>query len=448
MFEGVLQAFTIPEVRKRILFTLGAFAVFRLGAWIPVPGVDTGQLSLFFEQALGSGIFGFVNLFTGGAFENFSIFALGVIPYINASIIMSLLQSVIPYLKELQKQGDEGRKVINRYTRYGTVGLALLQAMGVSYVIVSQGLLLPDMSPGLFYFTSVVGLTTGTMFLMWLGERITENGIGRGVSMIIMAGILAGYPGLIGNAIQAFGPGGGTHPLWAPILLLMFVAVVIGVILVQLGARRVEIQYAKRVVRGRVYGGQNTFIPFGVNQGGVIPIIFAAAILTLPQTLLQLPAVQNLLANGPDFLLALSNDLQQGGWLYLTLYGILIFFFTYFYSAIVFNPQDLADNLRRWGGFIPGIRPGKPTADYLERIQTRLLTIGGLFLVIIALLPYVVLNLSGGALQVAFALGGTSVLIAVGVAVDTIKQIEAHMVERHYESLIRKGGAVLGGRRV
>lgn len=448
MFEGILQAFTIPEVRKRILFTLGAFAVFRLGVWIPVPGVNVAALQDFFESALGSGIFGFVNLFTGNAFRNFSIFALGVIPYINASIIMSLLQSVVPYLKELQKQGDEGRKIINRYVRYGTVGLALLQAMGVSYVIANQGLLLPDVSPGLFYFTSVVGLTTGTMFLMWLGERITENGIGRGVSMIIMAGIVSRYPSLIGRAVAAFGPGGGTSPLWAPVLLLMFVAVVMGVILVQLGARRVEIQYAKRVVRGRVYGGQNTFIPFAVNQGGVIPIIFAAAILTLPQTLLQLPWVQNALANAPDFVQALSNSLQRGGWLYLALYGLLIFFFTYFYSAIVFNPQDLADNLRRWGGFIPGIRPGKPTADYLERIQNRLLTVGGLFLVIIALLPYIVLNLSGGALQVAFALGGTSILIAVGVAVDTIKQIEAHMVERHYESLIRKGGAVLGGRRV
>ncbi len=441
MFEGILEAFTIPEVRKRVLFTLGAFAIFRFGAWIPVPGVDVVQLQQFFEQALGTGLLGFVNLFTGQAFENFSIFALGVIPYINASIIMSLLQAVIPYLKELQKQGDEGRRIINRYVRYGTVGLALLQAMGVSYVIVNQGLLLPGESPVLFYFTSIIALTTGTMFLMWLGERITENGIGRGVSMIIMAGILAGYPGLISDAVIQFGPGGGVHPLWALVLLVMFVAVVLGVVLVQLGARRVEIQYAKRVVRGRVYGGQSTYIPFMVNQGGVIPIIFAAAILTLPQTVLGLPAVQDALAGAPGFLQDLAFSLQGSGWLYLTLYGLLIFFFTYFYSAIVFNPQDLADNLRRWGGFIPGVRPGRPTAEYLERIQNRLLAIGGLFLVIIALLPYVVVNLSG--LQIAFALGGTSILIAVGVAVDTIKQIEAHMVERHYESLIRKG-AVLG----
>lgn len=441
MFEGILQAFTIPEVRKRILFTLGAFAVFRLGAWIPVPGVAPEQVQNFFEQALGGGILGFLNLFTGGAFQNFSLFALGVIPYINASIIMSLLQNVIPYLKELQKQGDEGRKIIQRYIRYGTVGLALLQAMGTSYVIASQGLLMPGVSPYSFYFISVIALTTGTMFLMWLGERITENGIGRGVSMIIMAGIISGYPGFINQTIIALGPGGGTHPLWAIALVTMFVVVVAGVVMVQLGARRIEIQYAKRVVRGRVYGGQNTYIPFGVNQGGVIPIIFAAAILTLPQTLLTLPAVQNLLAGGPDWLRALTFDLQRGGWIYLIFYGLLIIFFTYFYSAIVFNPQDLADNLRRWGGFIPGIRPGKPTADYVERIQTRLLAIGGLFLAGIALLPYIVTNLSG--LQIFFALGGTSILIAVGVAVDTVKQIEAHMVERHYESLIRKG-AILG----
>jgi len=441
MFEGIFQAFTIPEVRKRILFTLGVFAVFRLGAWIPVPGVDAEQVKTFFEKALGGGILGFLNLFTGKAFENFSLFALGVIPYINASIIMSLLQSVIPYLKELQKQGDEGRKIINRYVRYGTVGLALLQAVGVSFVISSQGLLMPGVSAYLFYFTSVVALTAGTMLLMWLGERITENGIGRGVSMIIMAGIIAGYPGFINQTYVALSPGGGTHPLWAILLLAMFVTVVAGVILVQLGARRIEIQYAKRMVRGRVYGGQNTYIPFGVNQGGVIPIIFAAAILTLPQTILTLPAVSSWVAGGPDWLQEVSRDLQRGGWLYLTVYGLMIIFFTYFYSAIVFNPQDLADNLRRWGGFIPGIRPGKSTSDYVERVQMRLLTIGGLFLTGIALLPYIVTNLSG--LQAFFALGGTSILIVVGVGVDTVKQIEAHMVERHYESLIRKG-AVLG----
>jgi preprotein translocase subunit SecY len=443
MFEGIFQAFTIPEVRKRILFTLGTFAVFRLGAWIPVPGVNPEEVKRFFEQALSGGVLGFLNLFTGGALENFSLFALGVIPYINASIIMSLLQSVIPYFKELQREGEEGRKVLQKYIRYGTVGLALLQSVGVSYVITSQGLLMPETAPLLFYFTSVIALTAGTMFLMWLGERITENGIGRGVSMIIMAGIIAGYPGFLNQTIVALSPGGGTHPLWAILLIAMFIVVVAGVVLVQLGARRIEIQYAKRMVRGRVYGGQNTYIPFGVNQGGVIPIIFAAAILTLPQTLLTLPAISQWIANGPEWLQILDADLRRGGWVYLGLYGLMIIFFTYFYSAIVFNPQDLADNLRRSGGFIPGIRPGKSTSDYVEKIQTRLLTIGGLFLTAVALLPYVVTNLSG--LQAFFALGGTSILIVVGVGVDTVKQIEAHMVERHYESLIRKG-AVLGRR--
>lgn len=441
MFEGILQAFTIPEVRKRIFFTLGAFAVFRFGIWIPVPGVDPQRVQEFFQSALGAGgVLGLLNLFTGGAFEMFSMFALGVIPYINASIIMSLLQSVIPYLKELNKQGEEGRKIINRYVRYGTVGLAILQAAGTSYVIAGQGLLLAGISPYIFYFTSVVALTTGTMFLMWLGERITENGIGRGVSMIIMAGIIAGYPDYI-NRTYTLISSGAAPPVTVLLLLVMFVVVVAGVVLVQLGARRMEIQYAKRMVRGRVYGGQNTYIPFGVNQGGVIPIIFAAAILTLPQTLLAVPSISSWIANGPDWLNALSTDIKNGGWLYLIFYGALIIFFTYFYSAIVFNPQDLADNLRRWGGFIPGIRPGKSTSDHVERIQTRLLTIGGLFLASIALMPYIVSNLTG--LQAAFALGGTSILIVVGVGVDTVKQIEAHMVERHYESLIRKG-AVLG----
>lgn len=441
MFEGILEAFTIPEVRKRLFFTLGAFAIFRLGSWIPVPGVDPQGVSQFFQGVLGGGLFGLFNLFTGGAFDKWSIFALGVIPYINASIIMSLLQSVIPYLKELQKQGDEGQKIINKYIRYGTVGLAFLQAAGTSYWIASSpGLILGSQSPYIFYFTSVVALTTGTMFLMWLGERITENGIGRGVSMLIMAGIIADYPRFIGSTVEALGPAGGVPAIWGAVLIATLVVVVAGVVLVQLGARRIEIQYAKRVVRGRVYGGQNTYIPFGVNQGGVIPIIFAAAILALPQTLLNIDP-WGIVSNGPEWLKALNADLQRGGWLYLVFYGVLIMFFTYFYSAIVFNPQDLADNLRRWGGFIPGLRPGKPTADYVERIQMRLLTIGGLFLTAIALLPYIVNNLSG--LTASFALGGTSILIVVGVGVDTIKQIEAHMVERHYESLIRKG-AILG----
>jgi preprotein translocase subunit SecY len=442
VFEGILQSFTIPEVRKRILFTLGVFAVYRLGAWIPVPGIDPDQVARFFNDQTGAaaGIFGFINLFTGNAFRNFSLFALGVIPYINASIIMSLLQNVVPYLKELNKEGDEGRKILQKYIRYGTVGLAFFQAAGVGIFISSnQGLLLPDVSPILFYLTTIICLTAGTMFLMWLGERITENGIGRGVSMIIMAGIIASYPNAFGQAYVNI-QGDTSKAIWLLIIPIMFLVVVAGVVMIQLGARRVEIQYAKRIVRGKVYGGQNTYIPFAVNQGGVIPIIFAAAILTFFQIPIQLLS-KGVMANS-DFLQLLNLDMSRGGVIYLVLYSLMIIFFTYFYSTIVFNPQDLADNLRRWGGYIPGIRPGKPTSDYLERIQSRLLTIGGVFLVLIALLPYVVQGLSG--LQAFYALGGTSVLIAVGVGVDTMKQIEAHMVERHYESLIRKGGPALG----
>ncbi len=439
MFEGILQSFSIPEVRKRILFTLGAFAIFRLGAWIPVPGVDIVQLKNFLQTSSASALFGVINLFTGNAFENFSLFALGVIPYINASIIMSLLQNVVPALKELHKQGDEGRKVLQKYIRYGTVGLAIFQSLGMGLFIVANGFLMPDHSLLLFYFTATICLTTGTMFLMWLGERITENGIGRGVSMIIMAGIIAGYPQIFGQTFTSAVADSRTL-IWIGALLVVFVVVVAGVVLIQLGARRVDIQYAKRVVRGKVYGGQNTFIPFAVNQGGVIPIIFAAAILTFLQIPLQFPFVMEAMKTS-DWLQWFNSQMTQFGILYLILYGLMIVFFTYFYNAIVFNPQDLSDNLRKWGGYVPGIRPGKPTSDYLERIQYRLLAIGGVFLVLIALLPYAVMGLSG--LQVGFALGGTSVLIAVGVGVDTVKQIEAHMVEHHYESIIRKG-AVLG----
>ena len=439
MLTGIFEAFSIPEVRKRAFFTLGAIAIFRLGSWLPIPGVDTARLHELFQS--GGQLFGFLNLLTGGALQNFALFSLGVIPYINASIIMSLLQSVVPRLKELNQQGEEGRRVINRYTRYGTVGLAILQALGYAYVLQNLGLVLAGQNMLQFYLIAVIAMTAGTMYLMWLGERITENGIGRGISMIIMIGIIATYPAYVNQDYTSIASG-SAHPLWALVMIATYIVIVAGVVIVQLGARRIEIQYAKRMVSGRIYGGQNTYIPFGVNQGGVIPIIFAAAILTIPATVLGLPAVNDLVAGAPDFVQNLSFDLQRGGWLYLTLYALLIIFFTYFYSAIVFNPRDLADNLRKWGGFVPGIRPGKPTSDYVERIQNRLLFIGGLFLAAIALLPFIIGDLSGLA---AGRLGGTSILIVVGVGVDTLKQIEAHMVERHYESLIQKG-AVLGRR--
>jgi preprotein translocase SecY subunit len=554
MTEGLFEALRIPEVRKRILFTLGVIIVFRLGAWIPVPGVNPEQIKLFLEQLgqLGQ----FLSAFTGGALERFSIFALGVIPYINASIILSLLVAVIPKLKELQEQGEEGRRVINKITRYATVGLAFIQAAGTSYLIYNQNLVLPNQSLLGFMFISIVALTTGTMFLMWLGERLTENGIGRGISMLIMIGILADYPRYFGTIWgEVTSNPNPMNALWLPLLLAIYVLVTAGVVMVQLGARRIDIQYAKRMVRGRVYGGHSTFLPLQVNQGGVIPIIFAIALLAIPQTIFQFLESNNVIANmvaerrialeisgesqegdlfmkvdgqlvqislapkqtaeqvavalaealnrqqpgsaqtqsshliipvgdnpkqifvgeTPDKLIALNGvgqtavvrgitfvrasardwmnvmgeflnwlaiDLSRGYTLYMILVAILIFFFTYFYSAIVFNPRDLAENLRKWGGFVPGIRPGKPTADFIEAIQSRLLFIGALFLIIITLLPMILTNLSG---LTAFFLGGTSLLIVVGVGVDTIKQIEAHMVERRYESLIAKGGL---GRRI
>ncbi|MBI1744380.1 preprotein translocase subunit SecY [Candidatus Acetothermia bacterium] len=451
MLAGITEVFRIPEVRKRILFTLGAILIFRLGTWIPVPGIDSFKLGQFFEslrqsQSAAGQILSFVSLFTGGALTNYSVFALGVIPYINASIILSLLVAVVPRLKELQQQGEEGRQVINKITRYGTVGLAILQALGTSFFIVQSDLVSPDALGGKigFYFLSVLALTTGTMFLMWLGERITENGIGRGISMIIMAGIMASYPTYFYSiATEIYST--TVNPIWGIVLPIFYIAMTAAVVAVQLGVRRIDIQYAKRIVKGRVYGGHNTYLPLQVNQGGVIPIIFAAALMTIPSVAFNFLENQAHLVF-PGWLQAISDDLQRGQWLYLFSYALLIVFFTYFYSAIVFNPRDMSDNLRKWGGFIPGIRPGKPTGDYIEGVQGRMLFVGATFLVLISLIPYTIsFAMTSNSTSANFLrfIGGTSILIVVGVAVDTLKQIEAHMVERHYESLIQKG-SVLG----
>jgi preprotein translocase subunit SecY len=433
LFEQIVKAFGIPELRKRALFTLGAIIVFRIGTHIPVPGVDVEALQDFFQQFLGGGIFQFLNMFAGGALQRFSLFALGVIPYINASIIMSLLTAVIPTLKELQQQGDEGRRVINKYTRYGTVGLAFVQALGISYMLTSQGI--ASFSMG-FYLISVTSLVTGTLFLMWLGERITENGIGRGISMIIMIGIVSRFPSQISDTYFLISTG-SVNPFWTFVLVGVLIVVVAGIVMIQLGARRINVQYAKRVVKGKVYGGQSTYIPLKVNQGGVIPIIFASALLQLPTFFIRfLPGLE-----------WLQTYVQQGSPYYLMGYAALIIFFTYFYSSIVFDPKDLAKNLKEWGGFIPGIRPGRPTSGYISRVINRLILIGALFLAAIALLPYILIGIIGNpSLSLTFALGGTSILIVVGVGIDTIQQIEAHMAERHYEKLVEKGRGGLGRR--
>ena len=429
MLKQLFSIFKIPELRKRILFTLGALAIFRAGTHIPIPGIDPEMLQAMFEGG-GGNILQYLNMFTGGALGRGTLFGLGITPYINASIITSLLTAVVPKLKELQQQGRQGRKVITKYTRYGTLAIALIQSFGWSYFLVQQGVV-RDASI-LFYLTAVVSMTTGTVFLMWLGERITENGIGNGISVIIMAGILARMPGnLISTWVTI---NANNKEIWGIILILVFVVVIAGVVIIQQGRRKITIQYAKRTAGKKVYGGQTGHLPIKVNQGGVIPIIFSSVLLSLPMTVVQwVPQLG-----------WLQQWVQRGSVPYLVTYCLLIVFFTYFYSAIIFDPRDVAKNLKESGGFIPGVRPGESTVQYIESILNRLLLVGALFLAGIAVLPHLISAISG---LTAFWLGGTSVLIVVGVGIDILMQIESHMVMRHYDSLTESGAASLLGRR-
>ena len=426
MFEKFANLFRVPELRKRIMFTLGAIIVFRLGTHITVPGVDTSLLSNLFE---GGGVLDFLNMFTGGALSRFSLFALGVTPYINASIIFSLLTSVIPRLKELQQQGREGRRQITAYTRYATVILAIFQGAAMT-TFIRGAVVAPTIW---FYISTIIILTTGTIFLMWLGERITENGIGNGISMLIMVSILSRFPASL-NQMWTEISSGSISPFWGIAFIVLLVVVIAGMTMVQQGQRKISIQYAKRTMGRRIYGGHSTHMPLRVNQGGVIPVIFASALLTLPQTLFQMiPSWEKY-----QYIIA------QGSPLYIGLYVLLIFFFTYFYSSIVFDPNDIAKNIREAGGFIPGVRPGRPTADYITGILNRMLLVGALFLSSIAVLPFILSSISGT--QTMFLVGGTSLLIVVGVGIDLIMQIESHLVMRHYESL-SKSGKLLGRRK-
>ena len=429
MLERLHQVFAIEELRKRILYTLAMLLVFRIGSYIPVPGVDTKQLAEVLSGAFVAGIFQFIDLFTGGALQRFSLFGLGVIPYINASIILSLLIPVFPKLKELQQQGREGRRKLTQYTRWGTVALAFLQAYAMSYLVIRYGLARPTVG---FFLTSIIALTAGTIFLMWVGERITENGIGNGISVLIMAGIIARFPGQLQRTYLEISAG-TVSPIWAVGLVVLFVVVIAGTVIIQQGQRKIPIQYAKRTAGRRVYGGHTAHLPIRVNQGGVIPIIFASAILTLPSSV----------AAWVPGLSWLQSYVAPGSLIYLLAYVVLIFFFTYFYSSLVFDPHDLAKNLREAGGFVPGVRPGDSTARYLTDITGRLLLVGATFLAGIAVLPFIFRAVSG---ITAFSLGGTSLLILVGVGIDTIMQIEAHLVMRQYESLV-KGTAFLGRKR-
>jgi preprotein translocase subunit SecY len=424
IFKTIAQAWNVPDIRKKILFTLFMLIVFRLGANIPVPFIDRQQLAGIFEG--GEGLFQFFKLLSGGAFSNFTIFALSITPYITASIILQLLTIAIPALEAIAKEGTEGRKKIAQYTRYLTVVLAFIQAIGMTLGLFRSVLTRSDWFSIL---TIILTLTAGTAFLMWLGEKINENGIGNGISMIIFAGIVSRGPGAINIAITNFQAGSVT--LISLIIFSIFaLGVVVGTVEVQQGQRRIPVQYAKRVVGRKMYGGQSSHIPIKVNQAGVIPVIFGMSILQFPLTI-------RAFVNDSSFTRFLDTWLSPSGtygaWIYASLNFILIMFFTYFYTAITFNPMEVANNMRSNGGFIPGIRPGRATIEYLQKVMNRVTFSGALFLAVIASLPTLIQKTT--ALQIGF--GGTSLLIAVGVGLDTMKQLESQMVMRNYQGFLK-----------
>jgi preprotein translocase subunit SecY len=414
----------IPELKRRVIFTLLMLLVYRLGVHIPTPGVNTAVLKDWFDRASQT-LFGVVDMFTGGAMEHFSVFSLGIMPYISASIILQLLTVVVPHLERLSKEGEAGRKKITQYTRYGTVGLSLIQGMGISIGLAhaENMVYIPKTS---FIILSMITLTAGTCFIMWLGEQITERGIGNGISLIIFAGIVARMPSALGNTVQLVKTGDMGF-----LILLLLIVIMIGVIalivFVERGQRRIPVQYAKRVVGRRVYGGQSTHLPLKVNTAGVIPPIFASSLIIFPATIAQFLQV--------PFLTAMSNWLRPATGVYELLYVALIIFFCYFYTAVTFNPVDVADNMKKYGGYIPGIRPGKKTSQYIDKVLTRLTFGGAVYVSLVCVLPSILI----ARFNAPFYFGGTSLLIVVGVALDTLSQIETHMIQRHYEGFIRTG---------
>ncbi|MDR0357229.1 MAG: preprotein translocase subunit SecY [Clostridiales Family XIII bacterium] len=428
MFETLGKAWKIPDIRRKMIFTLLMIVVFRLGANVPVPGINRDVLAEAFN---GQGLFEIFDLFSGGAFQNFTIFALSITPYITASIILNLLTIAIPRLEALSREGTEGKKKIAQYTRYLTVALAFLQAIGLTVGLFRQAVIKnPDGSMNPFtVIVVVVTLTAGTAFLMWLGEQINEYGVGNGISLIIFAGIICRAPGAIGGALRDY----STHnvSLIALILFSVFaVAVIVGTILVQQGQRRIPVQYAKRVVGRKMYGGQNTHIPIKVNQAGVIPVIFALSLLQFPLTITYFTGSTGGFGRFVEKWLSPGGD--PGVWLYTVFNILLIIFFTYFYTAVTFNVVEVSDNMRANGGFIPGIRPGRATVEYLNRVMTRITFVGAVFLAVIATLPTLIQQFTH--LNIQF--GGTALLIAVGVALDTMKQIESQMVMRNYRGFL------------
>ncbi|MBD3296974.1 MAG: preprotein translocase subunit SecY [Candidatus Omnitrophica bacterium] len=442
MFDSLSNIFRIPDLKKKVLITIGLIAVYRVGAFVPTPGIDGAKLALFFEnmsRAQGGTLFGIMNMFSGGAMKRLTIFALGIMPYISASIILQLLTTVIPALERLARQGDEGRKKITQYTRYGTVVLALIQSFFIALWLENparfQGMQIVQFPGWGFRILTMITLTTGTAFIMWLGEQIQEKGIGNGISLIITAGILSRMPTAVFQLVALASPGESGQaqidPFKLVFLAVMFVAVIVAVVIITQGQRKIPIQYAKRVVGRKIYGGQSTYIPLRVNQSGVIPIIFAQSIILFPATIAGFVPNQALQS--------VAASLQMGRPAYYVVYALLILFFCYFYAAITFNPIDMANNMKKFGGFIPGIRPGKPTAEYLDFVMTRITLPGAAFLTIIAVLPSVINSQLGIPFLVSSFFGGTGLLIIVGVMLDTMRQIESHMLMRHYEGFMKKG---------
>lgn len=422
----------IPELKNRVLFTLGLLGVYRIGAHIPTPGINGEELSKFLSEK-GGAIMGFFDMFSGGALSRVTIFALGIMPYISASIILQLLTVVVPAIARLAKEGESGRKKITRYTRYGTVVISAVQSIGIAVGLESMNGGVFIQSPGWsFRLLTMITLTSGTAFIMWLGEQITERGIGNGISLIIFAGIVASFPQAILSTVRLI-RAGELSLFFILFLIAMMIAIIGVIVFIEQGQRKIPVQYAKRVVGRKVYGGQSTHLPLKINTAGVIPPIFASSIIMFPATIagfIQIPWVQGI-----------ARQLAPGTIPYTVLYIGMILFFSYFYTAVVFNPVDIADNLKKYGGFIPGIRPGQKTSEYIYKVLTRLTFVGALYLAIVCIIPEIMIK----KFNVPFYFGGTSLLIVVGVALDTVSQIESHLLTRSYEGFIKKGK--LKGRR-
>jgi len=436
MVGGFQNVFKIPELKKRVLYSFALLMVYRVGCSVPTPGIDGDALASFFARAKGT-LLGMFDMFSGGALERLSVFALGIMPYISASIILQLLTVVVPHLERLSKEGEAGRKKITQYTRYGTVLLSIIQGFGIAVgleTMSAPGVAVIVAHPGWsFRLMTVITLTAGTAFIMWLGEQITERGIGNGISLIIFAGIVARMPIAVGNTFRLMRT--GEIGIFLVLILMVVMVTVVGcIIFVERGQRRIPVQYAKRVVGRRMYGGQSTHLPLKINTSGVIPPIFASSIIMFPATIanfVQIPWVQSA-----------AGAMTPGSVVYNLIYVAFIVFFCFFYTAVTFNPVDVAENMKKHGGFIPGIRPGKRTADYIDKVLTRITFGGALYVSAVCVLPTLLIS----RFNVPFYFGGTALLIVVGVAIDTVSQMESHMLARHYEGFLKKGGPFKGRR--